>query len=421
MHQLFMVHNVFKSFRSRRWVVAWLEAALILGLPFIRVQNESALRFDVTSLKLYFFGSVIWISEAYFFLLTFLLFFIGIMLFTVLYGRIWCGWMCPQTVLTDFSRRIVALTARLSNHGFIRAVISHSILFLFSLIVAASMIWYFVSPYNMASDILNRQLGPWTTWTWVFFTVLVYVDIAAVRQKFCGSVCPYARFQSAFFDEKTLTIEFDRSQEQRCLGCGACVRACPSGIDIRKGLQVECINCAECIDACSRMMGAENKEPLVHYTSGSVASQEPRIRVAGLSVAFGIIAMLFAYQAYVRVPVEFWVFRDEPQPMEQVAKKGSMINVYSLIVENRSLKPEIYKLSLSGIKDAELHIGQNPFILPPNTTVRMKLYVMALRKNLAYHTSRIRFALEDVASHEVRREQESSFIYPERSEKGWEI
>jgi len=273
----------------------------------------------------------------------------------------------------------------------------------------------------MAADILKLQLGPWTTWTWIFFTTLVYVDIMAIRQKFCGSVCPYARFQSAFFDEKTLTIEFDRSQAQQCLGCEACVRVCPSGIDIRNGLQVECINCAECIDACGGMMEARNKAPLVHYARGSAASQGPRWGVAGLSVAFGIIAMLFAYQSYVRVPMEFWVFREEPQPMEQVANKGSMINVYSLIVENRSLKPEIYKLSLSGLKDAELHIGQNPIILPPNSTVRMKLYVIALRKNLTYHTSRIRFVLEDIASHEVRKEQESSFVYPERSEKGWEI
>ncbi|HUI45769.1 MAG TPA: 4Fe-4S dicluster domain-containing protein [Nitrospirota bacterium] len=421
MNQPSLAHKTFTTFRSRRWVVAWVEAALMIGVPFLRVQNESALRFDVPSLKLYFFGSVIWISEAYFFLLVFLLFLVGIMLFTVLYGRIWCGWMCPQTVLSVFSRRLVALSERLSDQRFLRAVISQFLLLLFSVIVSASLIWYFVSPYEMASDIFARQLGPWTTGIWAFFAFFIYLNLAFVRQKFCGSVCPYARFQSAFFDDKTLTIAFDRALANDCGGCEACVRVCPAGIDIREGLQVECINCAECIDACSKMMRAKNKGSLIRYARESNSSKGPRARVAGLAAAFGIIAVLFAYQAYIRMPLAFWVFRDEPQPIAQIAQKGSMINVYSLIIENRNLKPAICQLSITGIKDVELHMGRNPFIIPPNSVLKTKVYVVALRKNLHYHTSRLHFTIEDVSSHEIRREQEATFIYPERSESGWEI
>jgi cytochrome c oxidase accessory protein FixG len=273
----------------------------------------------------------------------------------------------------------------------------------------------------MASDILARRLGPWITGTWAFFAALIYLNIAFVRQKFCGSVCPYARFQSALFDEKTLTIAFDRTLAKDCGGCEACVRACPAGIDIRQGLQVECINCAECIDACSMMMRAKNKEPLIRYLRESGTSKGPRARVVGLAAAFGIFAMLFAYQAYVRMPLAFWVFRDEPQPIVQIAHKESMINVYSLIVENRSLKPAIYQLSISGIKDAELHIARNPFIVPPNSVLKTKVYVVALRKNLHFRASQLNFAIEDVSIHEIRREQEASFIYPDRSEKGWDI
>ncbi len=421
MHHSSMAQKMFTTFSSRRWVVAWIEASLMIGVPFLRVQNESALRFDVSSLKLYFFGSVIWISEAYFFMLIFLLFLIGIMLFTVLYGRIWCGWMCPQTVLSVFSRRIETLSGRFSGHRFLRIVISQVILLLFSAIVSASLISYFISPYDMASDFLAQRLGPWVTGTWVFFAALIYLNIAFVRQKFCGSVCPYARFQSAFFDEKTLTIAFDRSLAEDCSGCEACVRACPAGIDIRQGLQVECINCADCIDACSKMMAAKNKKPLIRYLREASASKGPRARVVGLAVAFGIIAMLFAYQAYIRMPLAFWVFRDEPQPIAQIAHKESMINVYSLIVENRSLNPAVYQLSISGIKDAELHIAQNPFIVPPNSVLKTKVYVVALKKNLHFQASQLNFAIEDVSLHEIRREQQASFIYPDRSEKGWDI
>src|SRR5574341_33806 len=148
------------TFHARRSVAAWAQAVLMLGLPFVRVGGESALRFDVPSLKLYFFGSVIWISEAYFFLLVFLLFFVGVMLFTVLYGRIWCGWMCPQTVLSDFSRRIERISTWFVGHTVLRPAVSQTLLFLFAATVAASLIWYFVSPYDMAADIANGSLGP---------------------------------------------------------------------------------------------------------------------------------------------------------------------------------------------------------------------------------------------------------------------
>ncbi len=203
------------SFRARRRLVAALQALVMLGLPFVRIHQESALRFDVPSLKLFFFGSVVWISEMYFFLLLFLLFFIGVMLATVLYGRIWCGWMCPQTVLSDFSRMFDRLARWSAGHRVVGFVLSHAFHLAVSTLVAASLIWYFVSPYDMAGDIAGRRLGPWTSGSWIFFTVLIYLDLAFVRQRFCASVCPYARFQSAFFDEKTLTIAFDQLARRR--------------------------------------------------------------------------------------------------------------------------------------------------------------------------------------------------------------
>ncbi|MGE5173573.1 MAG: 4Fe-4S dicluster domain-containing protein [Betaproteobacteria bacterium] len=412
------------SIRSWRRVVAWLQATLVLGLPFVRVHGESALRFDVPSLKLYFFGSVIWISEAYFFLLVFLLFFIGIMLFTVLYGRIWCGWMCPQTVLSDFSRQIERIVSWFSGHRLLQMAVSQVFLLLASIAVAVSLIWYFVSPYDMAADIVGRSLGPWTFWAWVFFTVLIYLNLAFVRQRFCGSVCPYARFQSAFFDEKSLTIAFDRSRADECHGCEACVRNCPSGIDIRDGLQVECINCAECIDACARQMKKMGKIPLVRYfrgTPGDNVRKGPRPRVITLSVTFAFTAMLFAYQIYIRVPLDFWIFRDEAQSYHQAGKDDGMINVYSLVVENRSLAFEMFRLSIAGIKDAQLFVARNPFAIPPNTTLRTKVYVFVKRKDLTDRVTQLRFILENVASREIRVEQEATFVYPDRTEKGWEI
>lgn len=416
--------KLLSTFRAKRRLTARIQSVIVLGLPFVRIDGESALRFDVPSLKLYFFGSVIWISEAYFFLLVSLLFFIGVMLFTMLYGRIWCGWACPQTVLSDFSRRIAAMARWLTGHRALSMVLTQFFILAFSIVVSAGLIWYFVSPYDMAKDIFSRSLGPWTLWSWIFFAALAYLNLAFVRQKLCTSVCPYARFQSAFFDHKTLTIGFDGDRSHECRGCEACVKACPAEIDIRNGLQVECINCAECIDACAGRMKRLHKRGLIGYFFGRVdrdVKQTARPRVIGLAVAFAVIAALFIHQIYVRVPVDFLVIRDESRPYHQTGFKGDMLNTYSLFVENRSLEPEEYLLGLSGVEDAELVIPRNPFTLPPNAMVKFTIYVFARRSSLRERITRLQFTLKSTRSSEIRITREAPFLYPERTEKGVEI
>ncbi len=325
----------------------------MLTLPFIRVHGESALRFDIPSLKLYFFGAVIWVSEKYFFLLVFLLFLSGVLLFTVLYGRAWCGWVCPQTVLSDFTRKIDQLSTRFGGRRLAGFASSRTLLLILSMIVAANLIWYFVPPWEMAADLFMLNLGPWTFLSWVFITVLIYLNISFVRRRSCAS---------------DLSL---------CEVCG--------------------------------------------LPSSTTAMHRPRLRVLGLSTAFAFIAVLFAYQLYVRVPLDFWVSRDDPQPYTQAGKKDDTINAYSLIVENRSLDPEVFRLRIAGIKDAELIMSQNPFVLQPNSAAKMKVYVRAYKKNLTYRNTQLRFILENVSSQEIRIEQEAVFIYPARTERGLEI
>jgi IG-like fold at C-terminal of FixG, putative oxidoreductase/4Fe-4S binding domain len=339
-------------FTSRRWVSAWLQAAIMFTLPFIRVHGESALRFDIPSLKLYLFGSVIWVSEKYFFMLLFLLFLSGLFLFTVLYGRAWCGWVCPQTAFSHFARKIDQLSAWFGGHRLAGFASSRALLLLLSMIAAANIIWYFVPPGEMMTDLFMLNLGPWTFLSWVFITVLLYLNTSFIRVKSCESICPYAKFADSFSNDRT---------------------------------------------------------------------QRPRLRVLGPAMAFAFIAVLFAYQLYVRVPLDFWVSRDESQPYTQAGKQGDTINVYSLIVENRSLDPEAFHLSIAGIKDAQLIMIQNPFILQPNSAVEMKVFVRAHKKNLTYRSTQLRFILENVISQEIRIEQEAVFVYPERSERGLEI
>jgi len=412
------------SFRTARSVAAWLQAALLLGLPFVTVRNESAVRFDIPSLKLYFFGTVLWISEAYFLLLVFLLLLSGLMLVTMLYGRIWCGWACPQTVLSDVARYLERISTWFSRHGVLQGAASHGILFLFSIAVSASLLWYFVSPYDMISDVAARSLGPWTTWSWAVFSLLIYLDIAFIRQKFCSAVCPYARLQSVFIDERTLTIAFDRTRQDECLGCEACTRVCPSGMDIRQGLQVECINCADCIDACARQMEKRESKPLVGYYRGSESTAiggKVRPRVIGLSVMIALLAVLFVHQVTRRMPVDLFVMRDEAKAYHQTGIKDRLMNAYQVAIENHTLRPASYWLTITGIKDAEVAGIRNPIVLPPNSRTTMNVYVFARRKSLTERITRLRFTLQADVSSELRIVQEAPFVYPERSDRGVEI
>jgi hypothetical protein len=154
---------------------------------------------------------------------------------------------------------------------------------------------------------------------------------------------------------------------------------------------------------------------------GDAAQQGPRPRVIGLSLAFAVIAVLLSYQVHVRVPVDYWVVRDEAQAYHQVGVKGKMMNVYSLFIENRSLRSGSYRLSVSGIKDAELVMPLNPVLVPPNSMMKINVYVLVKRKNLVYRVTRLRFMLEHTEARELRLTREAAFIYSDRSDKGLEI
>jgi hypothetical protein len=144
-------------------------------------------------------------------------------------------------------------------------------------------------------------------------------------------------------------------------------------------------------------------------------------RVLWLSLLFAVIGVMLVYQIAIRVPVDFWVFRDGKQPYHQVGVQGSILNAYDLIIENRSLAPETYQLSVSGIKNAELVLQGNPFMIPENSSVTMRIYVFAPRKDLTERITRLSFTLMNTSRREIRAVQEAPFIYPERTDKGVEI
>ncbi len=326
---------------ARRFAEA-LQAILIIGLPFVKLRGESALRFDIPSLKLHFFGATLWMDEFFIVLAALIFMTFLIVLVTLLFGRIWCGWMCPQTVLVDFTW-FVDLSAR---KGLVSKAAALVMTFLVSLFAAASLIWYFVSPYEFFPRLFAGQLGNIIGGFWIVLTGIIFADFALLRHGFCATVCPYAKMQSALFDRKTLVIAFDPRRKEECMNCGACVRACPVGVDIRNGLSAACINCAECIDACDRMIGKRKREGagrmsegLIGYFFGLPGEKGNLLR--GNVVLIGLITavsfLFFVYLTLTRAVFDMTVLPDYAFPSRLTAE-GKAVNAYILSTENRGRK-----------------------------------------------------------------------------------
>jgi len=284
-------------FAGWRWALVWATQLLYYGLPWLSWNDRQAILFDLVSRRFYVFGLVLYPQD--FIYLTGLLIVCAysLFLFTAVAGRLWCGYACPQTVYSemflwverriegDRASRIRLDTGPWSLDRSWRKVAKHGVWLAVSLWTGFTLVGYFTPIRNLWAQALTLGFGPWETFWVLFYGLATYGNAGFLREQVCKYMCPYARFQGAMFDRDTLIISYDSARgEPRgargrridprgaglgdCIDCGLCVQVCPTGIDIRNGLQLECIGCAACIDACDDIM-RKLKRPtgLVRYDS----------------------------------------------------------------------------------------------------------------------------------------------------------
>ncbi|MDO8282103.1 MAG: FixG Ig-like domain-containing protein [Thermodesulfovibrionia bacterium] len=328
-----------------RRLAAFFGAAVVVSLPFLKIKGESALRFDIPALQLHFFGTSIWMEEFFIVLIGIIFLSFLFISMTLLFGRIWCGWACPQTVLSD----ITASVERYSGKGFYQRIISYAAVFVLSLAVGANLIWYFVSPYDFFPALAGRHLGSVVWAFWVTLSLIIFLDLSFLRQRFCATVCPYSMLQGALFDESTLTVAFDPRRKEECIDCKACVRACPVGIDIRQGENRACIHCAKCIDECRDIMGKKQKETLIDYCRGLPGGTGNLLRKN--TVMFGaatLLSLLFVcYLLFTRLPYDLTVLPNYSFHPRATAD-GMMTNSYILSIKNRGMVDKAFKVMAAG-------------------------------------------------------------------------
>jgi cytochrome c oxidase accessory protein FixG len=320
----------------------WLTTLALLAIPWVRIDGGSLLRLDLTTLTLHLAGLALQIEELYLFLLFCIALVLVFLLTTMVLGRAWCGWACPQTTLSDLAEWAARqLGLRITPRGLAgslwRKLVLQFFFLLLALLVGANLVWYFITPYEFLARMLAGTLGPAATTTLIVTAATVYLDLALVRRLMCREFCPYGRFQTVLVDPGTLTLRFHPDHAVRCIQCGACVRACPMGIDIRRGFQIECINCGRCLDACREVM-TRRQDGIIRYTFGLEgrgwrALLNPRILL--VAVACVVVVTGFMAAALSRPQATLKLARSAsaaPRPLED----GRMVTFFTGVVANRT-------------------------------------------------------------------------------------
>lgn len=338
----------------------------LVSLPFVRIHGESAFRFDISTLRLLFFGTSIWMAD-FFIILIAVIFLTFLTLFaTTLFGRIWCGWLCPQTVLVDATMFVEIIRLNKGNAKIIASWIAG---ILVSAVVTSGLIGYFVSPYDIPQVLRNGGMhAQILIVSFAVLVALIVLDVIVLRRGFCATVCPYAKMQGVLFDDRTLVVAFDAERADECMNCGACVKVCPVNVDIRKGPHMACIHCAECVDACTERTAARGRTSLVSYTFGIAAHRGTGVRInVLLTGVLTVISLVFlVYLAASRMPFDVNVLLNYTEA--PIAGEGSMTRSYMLSLRNMAATDLVLDLNVAA-PFGEVRVFPDRITLPKNVFV----------------------------------------------------
>jgi cytochrome c oxidase accessory protein FixG len=427
------VHGVFAWLR---WAAVWATQLVFYGGPWLAWNDRQAILFDIVHRKFYLFGLVFWPQDVIYLAVLLIIAAFSLFLFTAVAGRIWCGFACPQTVYTEifmWIERVVEgdrnARMRLDQKGslgekVVRKGVKHALWIALSLWTGFTFVGYVTPIRELWGAVLAFSTGPWESFWILFYGFATYGNAGWMREQVCKYMCPYARFQSAMFDNDTLVITYDAKRgEPRgkgagtgdCVDCGICVQACPTGIDIRDGLQYECIGCAACIDGCDQVMDKLGRpRGLIRYST-THAMQGRRTRLVRPRVAvYGAILLLIvcaaAFSLYLRVPLRVDVIRDRAAIAREVGDE-EIENVYRLQIMNTTEEPRVYRVQVEGLK--EIHVDGPDEVAVPGATsllapLRVRVHVES--EHAAPGANPIRFTITAVDHpHETVREK-SVFI-----------
>jgi cytochrome c oxidase accessory protein FixG len=406
-------------FARWRWALVFATQLVFYGLAWLQWNGRQAVLFDLAARKFYIFGLVLWPQDVIYLAVLLVISALSLFLFTAIAGRLWCGYACPQTVYTeiflwierkmegDHVARARLDKARTGARKVALKSAKHAAWLALSLWTGFTFVGYFTPIRSLAGETLTLAYGPWEMFWIGFYALATYGNAGWMREQVCKYMCPYARFQSAMFDPDTLVITYDaargepRGSRSRkagtnrgalgdCVDCGICVQVCPTGIDIRKGLQYECIGCAACIDGCNQVMHKMSYAPgLIRYSTENalargwgweaIARRVARPRVLIYSAVLVAISVAAGSALWTRVPVKMDVMRDRAGARE--ADDGRIENVYRVQLMNTEERSRSVTLAArapaGGLQRVELVAGPQPITIAPLATRLIAVRVLA--------------------------------------------
>jgi cytochrome c oxidase accessory protein FixG len=446
--------SVTGRFARWRWVMVWLTQLVFYGLPWLNWNGRQALLFDLGSRRFYVFGLVLQPQDFIYLAALLVLSALALFFFTAVAGRLWCGYTCPQTVYTEIflwvERRLegdrsarMRLDAQpwgLNKLG--RKGAKQVAWLAIALFTGFSFVGYFVPVRVLASQVLALQLDPWATF-WVFFYgFATYGNAGYLREQVCKYMCPYARFQSALIDMDSLVIAYDagrgegRGARSRkadpkslglgdCIDCTLCVQVCPTGIDIRDGLQNECIACAACIDVCDDVMDKMGYAPgLIRYSSGNAIEKgwsagrmlrrvwRPRVLIYGVLLL--VLGGGFAWSLAQRSDFLIDLSRDRGA-LARMTGRGDIENTYTLHITNSSEMAQRYRIAVTGPDGLRLDTPDELSVAATGMgAMALRLVLPALQAQpLAGQTLPVEVAVVPVDAPETRISRlRSTFLVP---------
>ncbi|MFZ5509218.1 MAG: cytochrome c oxidase accessory protein CcoG [Pseudomonadota bacterium] len=437
-------------FATWRWILVWATQLVFYGLCWLEWNGRQAVLFDLVHRKFYIFGLVFWPQDVFYLAVLLIISALALFLFTAVAGRLWCGYACPQTVYTEIfmwvervieGDRMARMKLDAQPMGARKLALKsakHGAWVLIALWTGFTFVGYFTPIKTLVQETLAWNLGPWETFWILFYGFATWGNAGFMREQVCKYMCPYARFQGVMFDPDTLIVTYDAERgEPRgsrskktdhraaglgdCVDCGICVQVCPTGIDIRNGLQYECIGCSACIDACDQVMDKMGyPRGLIRYSTENALAKHwgkkdilrhvlrPRTLIYGAILSAIVIA--FAWALATKVPLKVDVIRDRATLAREV-EDGRIENVFRLQIMNTAEEPRRFSIGVVGLEGIEI-ASDRTVDIPAATTQSVSVRVRAEPGAGQRGSNRIFFEVRAVGHEDVFVREKASFLLP---------
>lgn len=400
--------------------------AIYFIIPWINWGGRQAILFDMPNRRFYIFDLVIWpqdliILSLFLLIMAYTLFFV-----TALFGRIWCGYACPQTIWTEsfiwierFAEGSRVKQMKLdkqpwnSPEKLRKKGLKHFLWIVFSLLTGLTFVGYFVPIREFFPDYVTFSASGGATFWATFYGFLTYLNAGWLREQLCKSMCPYARFQGAMYDKNTMLVTYDNqrgeprrkakkgeNQDGHCIDCSMCVQVCPTGIDIRNGSQYECISCSLCIDACDDIMEKINApKGLIRYTSRNAINGKKARFFRGKTIGYGVGLAIgvgaLAYQVATISTIDLNIKRDR-NVLARYASQGRIENVYNINVLNKTLGDATYRLTATGLDSLSIKGADKPFTVESGKVYDNTVRLLADKSELKKYNTPIEITVENI-------------------------